>query len=48
MQLRLEYAVAIYHVIRHRDGAPNSVWNAMRRLQQKGEVGKKEYVNVWD
>jgi hypothetical protein len=47
-QLRLEYAVAIYHVIRQGDGAPNSVWNEMRRLQQKGEVGKKEYVNMWD
>jgi hypothetical protein len=23
-------------------GGPNSVWNAMWRLQQKGEVGKRE------
>ena len=23
-------------------GAPNSVWNAMRRLQERGEVGKRE------
>jgi DNA-binding Lrp family transcriptional regulator len=23
-------------------GAPNSVWNAMRRLQVRGEVGKRE------
>jgi len=23
-------------------GAPNSVWNAMRRLQDRGEVGKRE------
>jgi hypothetical protein len=44
----LEYAGAIYHVMSQGDGAPNSVWNAMRMLQQKGEVGKREYVNMWD
>ena len=28
-------------------GAPNSVWNAMRRLQDRGEVGKKGIISQY-
>ena len=48
-ELRKQTAMSMGWIARELNaGAPNSVWNAMRRLQERGEVGKREYVNMWD
>ena len=42
-ELRKQSAMSMRWIARELNaGAPNSVWNAMRRLQARGEVGKRE------
>jgi len=42
-ELRKQSAMSMGWIARELNaGAPNSVWNAMRRLQDRGEVGKRE------
>jgi hypothetical protein len=42
-ELRKQTAMSMGWIARELNaGAPNSVWNAMRRLRDRGEVGKRE------
>ena len=42
-ELRKQMAMSMGWIARELNaGAPNSVWNAMRRLRDRGEVGKRE------